>query len=65
MKASTISALLALLVAQVHGAPHANNAEARQSTATIIFHGADPDASFTQSFPTDYSRVAISKSHLH
>ena len=74
MKAFTISATLALLVATVCSAPTSSNAEKRQvAEFDITFHGADPDAFFIQGFPIDNTPYPISmslksdqsKSHLH
>ena len=62
MKVTTISAAFALLT-QVYGQPVANKLEARQFQVSIVFNGADSDASFVQQFPADDSQVAISKFH--
>jgi len=61
MKTFTISAALTLLAAAlVQAAPV--EIEARYYAAQITFHGATPEAQFTQSFPGDGSIVYISES---
>lgn len=60
MKAFTISAAFAVLLAQAHASPM--KAEARQFEAQITFEGAPPQAaSFTVSVPTDGTSFSIGK----
>lgn len=58
MKAFTISAAVALLASLASATP-APKQEARQFQAQITFFGADSDASFSLSVPTDGSEFSI------
>lgn len=64
MKAFTISAAVALLVAIAQAAPSPAQVDARQSSATIVFEGADDAALNTVVIPADGSVHAISMSIL-
>ncbi|KAL2044814.1 hypothetical protein N7G274_002589 [Stereocaulon virgatum] len=59
MQTFTIAAAIAFLATSVYGAPASSKAEARQFQALITFNGADPNAYFTQSVPTDGSTFSI------
>ena len=65
MKTALLSTALTLLATQALSLPSAPKAEPRVFEASITFYGADGVSSFTQSFPTDNSQVAISKSACH
>lgn len=60
MKAFTISAAVAVLLAQAHASPM--KAEARQFQAQLTFEGAPPQAAaFTVSIPADGTSFIIRK----
>lgn len=59
MQTFTIAAAIALLATQVCSAPASTKADARNFQAQIRFNGADPDAFFTLSAPTDGTTFPI------
>ncbi|KAL8949212.1 MAG: hypothetical protein Q9222_004662 [Ikaeria aurantiellina] len=59
MKTFTISVALALFTSLASASPVATKPEARQFEAFITFYGADTDAYFTKSIPTDGSGFVI------